>query len=317
MKPPPPPKPLVLMTGPTASGKSALALRLAERTGGVVINADALQVYADLAVLTARPSPADLSRAPHRLYGYRDGATACSAAEWAADARREIEAIWTQGQLPIVVGGTGLYLQTLWEGIAPIPEIPAEIRSEVRDALARHGPEPLHAQLAALDPARASQLQPGDRQRIARALEIVRATGRTMLSFQQARRGGLRDAISHQHVAFIALEPPRALLYTRCDQRLAQMFANGALDEAAALRARGLDQRLPVMKAVGVPELIAHLEGALPLERALADAQQATRRYAKRQMTWRRNQFPHWRILVPPESDNMMLGIEHLIDNCA
>lgn len=282
--------PLVVIAGPTASGKSALALGLAERANGVVINADASQVYADLRLLSARPSPAEEARAPHRLYGVVDGATACSAADWAAMARAAIAQAHTEGRLPIVVGGTGLYIRTLLDGIAPVPDIPDEVRTEVR---ALDDP---HAALAFADPAMAQRLRPSDRQRSARALEVKRATGRSLADWQAATEGGIGGTVElRAHV----VETDRAELYARCDHRFDLMLAEGALDEARALAARGLSPALPVMKALGVPPLLAHLAGDLTIEAAADAAKQDTRRYAKRQLTWFRNQTPDWRRVAP------------------
>lgn len=282
--------PLVVIAGPTASGKSALALGLAERANGVVINADASQVYADLRLLSARPSPAEEARAPHRLYGVVDGATACSAADWAAMARAAIAQAHTEGRLPIVVGGTGLYIRTLLDGIAPVPDIPDEVRAQVR---ALDDP---HAALAFADPAMAQRLRPSDRQRSARALEVKRATGRSLADWQAATEGGIGGTVElRAHV----VETDRAELYARCDHRFDLMLAEGALDEARALAARGLSPALPVMKALGVPPLLAHLAGDLTIEAAADAAKQDTRRYAKRQLTWFRNQTPDWRRIAP------------------
>lgn len=282
--------PLVVIAGPTASGKSALALGLAERANGVVINADASQVYADLRLLSARPSPAEEARAPHRLYGVVDGATACSAADWAAMARAAIAQAHTEGRLPIVVGGTGLYIRTLLDGIAPVPDIPDEVRAQVR---ALDDP---HAALALADPAMAQRLRPSDRQRSARALEVKRATGRSLADWQAATEGGIGGTVElRAHV----VETDRAELYARCDHRFDLMLAEGALDEARALAARGLSPALPVMKALGVPPLLAHLAGDLTIEAAADAAKQDTRRYAKRQLTWFRNQTPDWRRIAP------------------
>lgn len=282
--------PLVVIAGPTASGKSALALGLAERSNGVVINADASQVYADLRLLSARPSPAEEARAPHRLYGVVDGATACSAADWAAMARAAIAEAHTDGRLPIVVGGTGLYIRTLLDGIAPVPDIADEVRAEVR---ALDDP---HAALTVEDPTMAARLQPSDRQRAARALEVKRATGRSLADWQAATEGGIGEMVElRAHV----VEIDRAELYARCDHRFDLMLAEGALDEVRALAARGLSPALPVMKALGVLPLLAHLASDLTIEAAADAAKQDTRRYAKRQLTWFRNQTPDWRHVAP------------------
>ena len=283
-----PKPPLVVIAGPTASGKSALALRLAEAANGVVINADASQVYADLRVLTARPSTAEEARAPHRLYGVIDGADACSAAAWADMARAEVAAAHAGGRLPILVGGTGLYLRTLIEGIAPVPPVPDAIRDEVR-AMA---PADLHAALGRADPAGAARLNPADRQRVARALEVVRATGRTLAAWQaEPPAGGIAaEATLHAYV----VEVERETLYARCDARFAAMLEAGAIDEVSALLARELPSDRPMMKALGVPPLARHLSGEITLAEATDAAQRDTRHYAKRQTTWFRNQTFDW-----------------------
>ncbi|HEY0629643.1 MAG TPA: tRNA (adenosine(37)-N6)-dimethylallyltransferase MiaA [Sphingomicrobium sp.] len=277
--------PVALIAGPTASGKSALALRLAEATGGAVINADSAQVYRDLPILSAAPSDDDRARAEHRLYGVLDGAQSCSAADWAEMAKLEIARLHSDCRLPILVGGTGLYLRTLLDGIAPIPAIDPKIRAEVRSASVAEN----LAALTPLDPVAATTLNPGDTTRIARALEVVWSTGKTLGEWQQQCEGGIGDEIDLQALVLI---PPRPWLYERCDQRFAQMVQQGALGEVEALLARRLDPDLPVMRAIGVAELGAHLRGELILDEAATGGQQATRRYAKRQYTWFSNQPP-------------------------
>jgi tRNA dimethylallyltransferase len=280
-------EPIPIIAGPTASGKSALALVLAEALGGTIINADSMQVYRDLRVVTARPTETDLARAPHRLYGVIDGAELCSAAHWAALARAEIAAIRAEGRLPILVGGTGLYLRTLLHGIAEIPPIPEAIRAAARARHAAIGGVAFRAELAGLDPAGAARLAPGDSQRLMRAYEVVTATGRPIGAWQRDAAPG--EALSHR--AFVLL-PPREVLNAAIDARFIAMAGNGALDEVAALLERRLDPALPVMKAVGVPELAAHIRGETTLDAAIEAAQTASRRYAKRQMTWFRHQMP-------------------------
>jgi tRNA dimethylallyltransferase len=282
--------PLVVIAGPTASGKSATALDLAERIGGVIVNADASQVYRDLRILSARPSPVEEARAPHRLYGVVDGATACSAADWAALARAAIADAQAAGAIPILVGGTGLYIRTLLDGIAPVPDIPDDIRAAVR-ALA----DP-HAALDLEDPVMAARLRPSDRQRSARALEVKRATGRSLADWQALTEGGIAGEVDLKpHV----VEIDRAMLYDRCDRRFDLMLAEGALDEVATLAHRRLSPELPVMKALGVPPLLAHLEGRMSIEAAAEIAKRDTRRYAKRQLTWFRNQTAGWKRITP------------------
>jgi tRNA dimethylallyltransferase len=271
--------PLVVIAGPTASGKTALALDMAAARRGTIINADASQVYADLAILSARPGAEETSRAPHRLFGTIDGVQSCSAARWAALARAAVEEAWAEGRVPLLVGGTGLYLKTLLDGIADVPAIPAALREQVR---ALDGPA-LRTALEAEDPAMAARLHPHDRQRTARALEVRRATGRSLADWQQAATGGLRNEVRLEvHLRL----PPREALYAACDARFDAMIASGALAEVARLAARRLSPALPVMKALGVPPLLAHLEGKLPLADAVAIAKLETRRYAKRQLTW-------------------------------
>jgi len=278
---------VALIAGPTASGKSALALDLARAADGVVVNADSAQVYRDLRVITARPPAAEEALAPHRLFGHVDAAdTGYSAARWAAEAAREVDAAHAAGRLPILVGGTGLYLRTLIDGIAPVPAIDAHVRAEVRALPVAAA----HAALAAEDPAAAARLAPADTTRVARALEVVRGTGRPLAEWQAARAGGIGDRIDL--VAAILL-PPRDVLVARCDARLAQMFDGGAPEEVAALLARAdLPADAPVRRAIGVPEIAAWLAGDATRDAALAAARLATRRYAKRQLTWFRHQPP-------------------------
>lgn len=277
--------PLVVIAGATASGKSATALDLAERRGGVVINADASQVYADLRVLSARPSLEEEARAPHRLYGVVDGSTACSAAAWADMARQAIAAVHAEGRLPILVGGTGLYIRTLLDGIAPVPAIPEEVRAEVRLL------DDPHAALAIEDPAMAARLRPSDRQRSSRALEVWRATRRSLADWQRTNVGGIADAVELRPYV---VEIDRDALYARCNRRFDDMIAAGAVEEVAALAARGLAPELPVMKALGVPPLLRHLAGEIGLDEAADVAKRDTRHYAKRQLTWFRNQSAGW-----------------------
>lgn len=280
-------KPVALIAGPTASGKSDLAVELALALGRpcVVINADSAQVYRDLGVLSARPNEEEMRGVPHRLFGAWDGAEPCSAADWAARAKREIEDAHLAEQLPILVGGTGLYLRTLLEGIAPIPEIDPEVREMVRQMPVEAAYEALQAE----DPQRAAVLRPGDRQRIARALEVVRSTGRPLAEWQEQRAGGIGAAVD---LHSLILLPPREWLYERCDRRFALMMERGAVAEVEALLARGLPPSLPVMQAIGVPEIAGYVRGEWPRDEAIARGQQATRNYAKRQYTWFRRQPP-------------------------
>jgi tRNA dimethylallyltransferase len=272
--------PLLVIAGPTASGKSVLAIAKARRRGGVIINADASQLYVDIPILSAQPSAVDRAEVPHLLYGELPGAESCSAARWADMARRAIASTQAEGRLPILVGGTGLYLQSLLDGIAPVPPIASAVRAEVR-ALA---PAAVRAALEVEDPAMASRLHPNDPQRNARALEVLRATGRSLLVWQQApREGGLADRMALEALLLVA---PRDLLAQRIDARFRAMMTAGALEEVRRLAAQDLPPGLPVMKALGVPPLLAHLRGLLPLEEAVATACRQTRAYAKRQRTW-------------------------------
>lgn len=276
---------MALIAGPTASGKSALALALAERTGGIIINADSAQVYRDLPVLSAGPSAEDRARAEHRLYGVMHGAQPCSAADWAALAREEIVRAHLRGKLPILAGGTGLYLRTLLDGIAPVPPINAEIRRQVRAAPVEEN----RARLEEFDPQAAARLKPADVSRIARALEVVRSTGRTLAEWQQRRAGGIAGAIALRPLILL---PPREWLYERCEERFEAMIDQGAADEVKALLHRDHDPLLPVMRAIGVAEVAAWLAGDISRGEAIAAGQQATRRYAKRQYTWFAHQPP-------------------------
>jgi tRNA dimethylallyltransferase len=277
---------LALIAGPTASGKSDLALRLARQVGrAVVINADSAQVYADLSVLSARPRAEAMHGVPHRLFGAWDGAQACSAADWAMAARAAIADAHHDGALPILVGGTGLYIRTLLDGIAPIPPIDPEIRTVVRAMPVARA----WAALAREDPDRAARLAPADTTRVARALEVVRSTGRPLADWQAAREGGIGAMVD---LAAVVLMPPRDWLYDRCDWRFAAMWHGGAIEEVGALIARRLDPDLPVMRAIGVREVGAFLAGTIDEAGALAAGAQATRNYAKRQYTWLRNQMP-------------------------
>lgn len=283
-------KPVALIAGPTASGKSAIALRLASsrlakglRT--VIINADSMQVYRDIPVLAASPDADEQSQCPHKLYGAWDGSEACSAADWAARAKQEIAAAHTAGALPVLVGGTGMYMKVLLEGIAPIPEIDPEIRSQVRamdTGLA-------YAALQTEDAERAALLEPTDSQRIARALEVVRSTGQTLAHWQSRKEGGIQDDIDLHPLILL---PDRDWLYERCDRRFVQMLESGAIKEVEALLSRNLNPDLPVMRAIGVPEIAALVKGELSRTEAITAGQQSTRNYAKRQYTWFRRQPP-------------------------
>ncbi|WP_454012636.1 tRNA (adenosine(37)-N6)-dimethylallyltransferase MiaA [Aquamicrobium terrae] len=282
----------ILIAGPTASGKSALALELARQNGGVVVNADSMQVYSVLNVLTARPTPADEARAPHLLYGHVHPSVAYSTGAWLRDVERLAEEAAHAGRPAVFVGGTGLYFRALTEGIAGMPDIPAAVREHWRAELARHGSARLHAILVDRGDAAAARLRPGDGQRIVRALEVLDASGRSILDWQAAKGLPLIDRASAR---CLVIEPERAALVRRIDARFDAMMRDGALEEVRELGALGLDPALPAMKAIGVPELGAALAGELAMDEALARAKIATRQYAKRQATWFRHQLgPEW-----------------------
>jgi len=279
--------PILVVAGPTASGKSALALALAERFQGTVINADSMQVYRDLRILSARPGPDEEARVPHRLYGILDGAVRGSVAWWRAMALQAIAETIAAGRLPILVGGTGMYLRSLFDGLAQVPAIPATLRAEVRARAAAEGNAGLHAWLARIDPEGAIRLRPGDGQRLARALEVMLATGRPLRVWQaDAQAPGLPNP-----VAWILLQPPRGPLYERINSRFMAMLEAGALEEVREVSRRDdLPADAPMLKAHGLPELRRHLAGEISLDEACRIAQANTRHYAKRQATWFRHQ---------------------------
>jgi tRNA dimethylallyltransferase len=289
----------VLIAGPTASGKSALALELAQATGGVIINADSMQVYRDLRVITARPTVEEEARVSHRLYGHVDAALNFSAGSWVADAAIVLADVRAQNRLPIFAGGSGLYFKALTRGLSAVPPIAPEIRDSVRARLERDGVEALHAALAQRDPASAERLEPRDRTRVARALEVVEATGRSLTDWH---RDGLPPLLPPGQFAALYLAADRDALYARIDARFDAMLESGALDEVAALAARRLDPLLPAMKAHGVPALIRHLKGEMTREEAAAIGRGDTRHYAKRQFTWFRHQLPDFEWVMPEEA---------------
>ncbi len=297
------PQPIFLIAGPTASGKSALALRLAERTGGEIINADALQLYRDLRILSARPSADEEARAPHHLFGVADAADGWSVGRWLRETERMLADIAARGRHAIVVGGTGLYFKALTQGLADIPPVPDEAVADAEAQFDNEGETGVRAALAAADPAAAARIASGDRQRLVRALAVARGTGRPLSDWQTDTRPTLAPGAW----TGVVLEPPRAVLYDRCDARLTAMLDAGAIEEAAALVARALDPRLPAMKAVGLRELAACAAGTLTREAALMAARTATRRYAKRQLTWFRHQTPDWPRLVDVAAEDRWL----------
>jgi tRNA dimethylallyltransferase len=282
----------ILIAGPTASGKSALALRLAQRIGGRIINADSMQVYQDLAVLTARPCPEAMASAPHALYGTVDGAQTYSVSRWLADARAEISAAKRDGLVPILVGGTGLYFKALTQGLSEIPPVPPKVRAALRYWAQDRAAPDLHAELSRRDPETAARLRPTDAQRILRAIEVHEATGESLAIFQARRAPPVLDPA---HVLAVSLTLDRAVLRPRIDRRFDAMVEAGALEEVARLGARGLDPDLPVMRAIGVPTLLRHLAGELTLPAAVEAAKLASRQYIKRQETFMRHQLPTFR----------------------
>ncbi len=284
----------MLIAGPTASGKSALALELAQRLGGTIINADSMQVYRDLRVITARPTPGDEGQVPHRLYGHVDAAENYSVGRWLADVAPVLDAVRAAGRVPILAGGTGLYFKALTRGLSAVPPIPQEIRARVGARLEAEGAVTLHGELVRRDPS--SQVRPGDRTRIARALEVIEATGRPLGEWH---REGLPPLVDPSDAIRFFLAPERGLLRQRIDARFDAMLAAGALDEVRLLAARKLDPLLPAMKAHGVPWLIRHLAGEITLAEAVEGGKSDTRRYTKRQFTWFRHQLPDWAWIAP------------------
>ena len=291
--------PAILIAGPTASGKSGLGLRVAEEVGGVIVNADSMQVYRDLRVITARPTPEEELRVPHRLYGHVDAAENYSVGRWCRDVGEVLQEIAAQGRVPVLVGGTGLYFKALTSGLAAVPPIPSDIRERVRGRLQSEGVAPLYAELLERDSVTALRLMPNDRSRISRALEVVLATGRSLTDWH---REGLPPLVDPQRAVKVFLTCERTELVRRIAQRFAGMLAAGALEEVRALAARNLDPALPAMKAHGVPWLIRHFNGELTLEQAAEGGVMDTRRYAKRQVTWFRNQMPDWMTLAPEDA---------------
>ena len=301
----------ILIAGPTASGKSGFALRLAEQLGGVVINADSMQVYRELRILTARPTADDEARTPHALYGFVSGAEAYSAGRYAVDAARAIDEARRSGRVPIVVGGTGLYFKVLLEGLSPVPAIDPDVRAYWREQAARRPASELHGVLAARDPQTAARLMPTDPQRIVRALEVFESTGRSLSQWQ--RQPGSPVLAEADTVRLLVL-PERQAQAAAIDARFEAMLAAGALDEVRALLALGLSQELPVMRALGVGALAAHLAGDTPLEAAVASAQAQSRQYAKRQRTWLRRNMIAWKAISTQQMQRIIDGDLSLID---
>lgn len=298
-----PQRPAIVVIGPTASGKTALAIELARRLTGTVVNFDSMQVYAELRILTARPTAEEEAMVPHRLFGTMPAAVACSAALYRGAALPVLDAVEAEGRLPVLAGGTGLYLRSLMEGISPVPDVPDAIRQAVRGRLAAEGPGALHAVLAARDPVMAARLEPGDSQRLARAVEVLEATGRSLGEWQAAPPEGPPFG---RRAFVIRLDPPRDRLYRRIDARVGRMVEEGVLDEVARVLGLGLDPLLPAMKAHGLREFGEHLAGRATLVEAIARTRLVTRHYAKRQGTWGRNQ------LVPDITLTEFIEAQHL-----
>jgi tRNA dimethylallyltransferase len=296
------PEKALLIAGPTASGKSALALGVAQAIGGTIINADSMQVYRDLRVITARPRPEEEASVPHRLYGHVDAAENYSVGRWLADVGPVLREVREAGRVPVLVGGTGLYFKALTRGLSSVPPIPEDIRAHVRARMEAQGPAVLHAELSRRDPS--TQLKPGDRTRIARALEVLEATGRPL---SQWHAEGLPPLLDPSLAVKVFLAPERPELRRRIDTRFDAMIAAGALDEVRKLAARKLDPLLPAMKAHGVPWLIRHLEGEITLAEAAEGAKVDTRRYTKRQFTWVRHQLPDWTWMEPGQASGEIL----------
>ncbi|WP_315796347.1 tRNA (adenosine(37)-N6)-dimethylallyltransferase MiaA [Bradyrhizobium sp. SZCCHNRI3043] len=299
----------VLIAGPTASGKSALAMELAQKAGGVVINTDSMQVYRDLRILTARPTPDDEAAVPHRLYGHVDASVNYSAGHYVRDAAVVLAEVHAAGRLPIFIGGTGLYFKALTRGLAAVPPVPDEVRDAVRLRLDRDGVEALHAELARRDPAAGARLTVRDRTRVARALEVIEATGRPLAEWHAETTPPLLPEGSYRAL-FIA--PERETLYARIDARFDLMLDRGALEEVEQLAARGLDPLLPAMKAHGVPALIRYLRGEITREEAAVIGKADTRHYAKRQFTWFRHQLPEFGWMTPEQARAWVAALSEL-----
>ena len=293
----------ILIAGPTASGKSSAALTLAQACNGVIINADSMQVYRELQILSARPSMNDEKIVPHYLYGFISAAQAFSTGMWLEEMERVLAFVWQQGRTPIIVGGTGLYFYALENGLSPVPDIPADIRGKWRGRLAIDGVADLYTSLQKMDEKIAQQLEPNDSQRIVRALEVIDATGVSLLDWH--KRDTSPPVLSDDNILRIVIAPERAVIYRRCDERLQWMVENGGLEEVEALRALKLNPDLPAMKALGVPQLGEFLEGKVALEDALIRAKTDTRRYAKRQLTWIKRNMIAWKHINEQQSEKI------------
>ena len=295
-------KPVVLIAGPTASGKSSMAMDVAEEFDGQIINADSMQVYKELRIVTARPSEADEARLPHKMYGMISVAQSWSVGQWQAMAVEEIAACHAAGKLPVVTGGTGLYFKALMEGLADIPVADPEIRQNLTARLDKEGCEVLHEELKKVDAITAERIFPTDTQRLLRALEIYQSTGRSQSDWIADGNQGVPDDLRFLP---LILQPPREQLYEKINQRFGAMVKEGALEEVRALSKLGLDPSLPAMKAVGVRELLAYEAGECSLEQSIAKAQKISRNYAKRQLTWFRNQIPEGKSYFAQYSESL------------
>jgi len=283
----------ILIAGPTASGKSAAALKLAQACNGAIINADSMQVYRELRILSARPGEDDEALVPHYLYGSVSAAQAYSTGMWVEEVARTLKTVWSQGRTPIIVGGTGLYFYALENGLSPVPDIPVEVREKWREKLADEGVAPLYDELKTLDNPMAERLKPNDSQRIVRALEVMEATGVSLSDWHA--RDHSTPVLAGDDIVRLVVSVEREEIYRRCDRRLDTMIEAGGLDEVADLLALKLDPRLPAMKALGVPQLGECLKGEVVLEQALEKAKTETRRYAKRQLTWIKRNMIAWK----------------------
>ncbi|MCP1334984.1 tRNA (adenosine(37)-N6)-dimethylallyltransferase MiaA [Futiania mangrovi] len=300
----------VLIAGPTASGKTALAVAVAERLGADVVNADSMQVYRDLPILSAQPAEDERRGIPHHLFGHVPASVAYSAGQWLRDAGAVLDRLEAEGRMAVIVGGTGLYFKALTEGLSEIPAIPPAVREAARARLAAVGSVAMHAELAVRDPEAAASIRPGDGQRIVRAWEVLEATGRPLAAWQAAAAA---PRLPLSRTVPVVLTPPRDWLYARIDARFDAMMAAGALEEVRALGAQNLSPELPAMRALGVPDLLAHLRGEVSCADAAAAAKTASRRYAKRQMTWARTQMIAWSALVEKENDKRIALIFHFL----
>jgi len=301
----------ILIAGPTACGKSAAALALGEKLGGVIINADSMQVYSDLRILSARPSNEDEARVPHALYGFVPAANAYSVGQWLEDVKGAIADAGRQGRMPIITGGTGLYFKALLEGLSPVPDIPDDVRKHWRDMAREKGAEHLHGLLRERDPQMAARLRPSDPQRVIRALEVFDATGHSLARWH-AEPG--KPLVGEDQAARVFVEPPREALYERIDNRFDAMLEEGALEEVKLLGVQKLDPELPAMRALGVKPLMAMLKGDIEREEAIARAKTETRRYAKRQLTWAKSNMIAWNRTFVKDSESMLAKIISFID---